>query len=818
MNTSPRNIFLSRLWAFLNYRTRAGLTWLELLTASGVGLLIVWISLHAWDGLAIVGPIALSVFLLGFYRALRIPLGWLRAFHAWIFKPLVVKSQPVRKIVAVTLFIAAIIAVGALWFVDARAFFLGVIALAISVILFWAMHDRATDGGALDLNKVAARVPLREILGDGTVLCRDDTRVQVAILTLGRTGYKPALNATDIADMLTKFLAFIAQYEEGGLPIKIFWLTDYHLGQLDLVADDAPGQEYLRELRALAESGARKARVILTGIVYPVHIQDRVREWLMPLDFNISPLGAFAAESLVRMLFGGESFLAQVQEALIANNGKLPRAAYRGYVPEQMRFDARVRTNRNTLTVTRVNTPFPDARAALMRALQAVDALVAIRIVPLPRDLAATQIRGQMLAARVPGLGRGGEAKSLREILTHLEDRRSLEYLFDTQTHVITWGHDEREAQKNQTLAESYLTAIEHTPLTGRALEESLDDWLPVLATPRATNAFTRAMNWLALPPRIPGQRLLSAQAIATLAIEEGSDIYLADARNRILLGRSVLVGKEGLRYVDFRSDTGPVLLVSDQGGGKTSTLIIWFILRLHLLNYKIVAVNLKYSTRMQAAVDKVGGIVLHPHDDLARFAEETHNALFTNRAVIYQPVRGTRPFAIADDPCLRVFMETFYEKWLPNRDAPAALVMDEIHRLMPKDAPLSENAARAATLVAETFKDWAERKLVIAAATQTLRDLLGSNLGIALQKFRAAAYFQVGPEDREMLIEKGYEPALMDLIIGSRRRSRGFCVLVMPDGFYTTIKILVTDDEREIIQRLDVEETSDTTPQLSFK
>ena len=27
--------------------------------------------------------------------------------------------------------------------------------------------------------------------------------------------------------------------------------------------------------------------------------------------------------------------------------------------------------------------------------------------------------------------------------------------------------------------------------------------------------------------------------------------------------------GKEGLRYADFRSDTGPILLVSDQGGGK---------------------------------------------------------------------------------------------------------------------------------------------------------------------------------------------------------------------------------------------------------
>jgi hypothetical protein len=68
------------------------------------------------------------------------------------------------------------------------------------------------------------------------------------------------------------------------------------------------------------------------------------------------------------------------------------------------------------------------------------------------------------------------------------------------------------------------------------------------------------------------------------------------------------------------------------------------------------------------------------------------------------------------------------------------------------------------------------------------------------------------------MLLEKGYEPALVDLVIGARRRPRGYCVLVMPDGFYTTIKVLVTPDEKEIIQRLDVEETADVTPQLAFK
>ena len=213
--------------------------------------------------------------------------------------------------------------------------------------------------------------------------------------------------------------------------------------------------------------------------------------------------------------------------------------------------------------------------------------------------------------------------------------------------------------------------------------------------------------------------------------------------------------------------------------------------------------------------MDKVGGITLNPEDDVQRFEERTRAALFSDRTVLYQPVKGTRPYSIADDPCLRSFMKILYEEWLPHRNSPAALVIDEIHRLMPKDRPLSDTAAETANYVAEAFKDWAERKLVIAAATQTLRDLLGSNLGI---KFRAAAYFQVGPEDREMLMEKGYEPALIELIIGARRRPRGYCVLVMPDGFFTTMKVLVTPDEKEIIQRLDVEETADVTPQLAFK
>jgi len=813
----PRAIFLSRLWAFLNYRTTIGLTWLEMLTASGVGLLIVWISLHDWVGWALVAPLALYIFLLGFYQWWRIPIGWLRGLYYWLNKPLDVKPEPQKKFFALALCGIAVFIIVVFTFFDWRIAALLALIFFAAVILLWAMHDRETRGGRLNLHTVAARVPIREILKDGQVVHHDGSRSRISIITLGRTGFKPALQAADIADMLTKFLAHLAQREEGLLPIRLFWLTDYHLGQLDLSDHDHVDQKYLAELRALAETSARKARVILTGIVYPTQLETSVRDWLGQLDFGLTPLGAYAVESLVRMLLGGESFLQQVQQATMAMDGVLPTELYRGYIPEQMRFDVQVKTNRNTLDVMRINTPFPEARAALMRALQSVDGLVTITLTPLPRQQTATTLRGQILAARIPGLGRSKEARAWREILAKLEDRRSLEYLFDTQTHFITWARNPAESEKNQTLAMTYLTALDLTALDGRELD-ALGDWLPVLGTRRPENRFTQFINWLVLPPPSPTQRLLTTEAIATLANEEGSDVYLADARDRILLGRSVDIGKEGLRYADFRADTGPVLLVSDQGGGKTSTLIVWFVLRLQLLKYKIVAINLKYSTRMQAAIEKIGGIVLHPHDSLAQFEKQTREALFSQRAVIYQPIKGTRPFAIADDPCLRAFIKIFYEEWLPHRNEPAALVIDEIHRLMPKDAPLSDNAAEAATLIAETFKDWAERKLVIAAATQTLRDLLGSNLGIALQKFRTVMYFQVGPEDREMLVEKGYEPALIEKIIGARRRPRGYGVLVMPDGFYTTMKILVTQDEKEIIQRLDVEETADTTPQLEFE
>jgi hypothetical protein len=815
---TSRQVFLTRLWAFLNYRTTLRLTWLELVAAGLTGLMLAWIGLRDWKGLAVVGPLSFYLLLFGFYRELRMPIGWIRSLHSWMFKPLDVKPEPSKKYLALLLLVAAVGAPVLLSQFDLRLALLLAMLLVAGVVLLWAIDARETMDGRLNLQSIAGRIPVGQILVEGEIANRDAAHVKIAIITLARTGFQPALKPMDAADILTKFLAYLAQHEEGGQPIKLFWLTDYHLGQLDLGQGKGVSPEYVQELRTLAESGGRKARVIITGIIYPAASEAHVREWLALLDLGVSPLGPYAVESLLRMLLGGESFLGQIQEAMLYDGGGLPRAAYRGFLPERLRFGPRLQTGHNLLTVVRVNTPFAEARDALMRTLQSVDGMLTVSLSPLPRDRSATEIRGLMLAARVPGLGRRKEVAALRNTLNRLEDRRSLEYLFETHTFFVTWGRDEQEAQSNQTLAESYLTAVDVSPLANRALEAALRDVLPTLPTPRAADGASRLMNWLTMPGPGPGNRLLTAEAISTLTREEGSDIHLADARGRILLGRSVMPGKEGLRYADFRSDTGPVLFVSDQGGGKTSTMIVWFILRLQLLDYKVVSVNLKYSTRTQAAVEKVEGIVLHPEEDLVRFEDLARAALFTDRTVLYQPVKGTRPFAIADDPCLRAFMKVMYEEWLPHRDSPAALVIDEIHRLIPKDRPLSERAAETANFVTEAFKDWAERKLVIAAATQTLRDLLGSNLGVALQKFRTVAYFQLGPEDREMLVEKGYEPALVDLIVGSRRRPRGYCVLVMPDGFYTTMKVLVTPDEREIIQRLDVEETADVTPQLVFR
>jgi len=815
---NPLTVFLTRFWAFLGYRTRLAVTWLELIAAMLAGLMLVWDALRDWAGFALVGPLALYILLFGWYRELQFPMGWLRALYSWLRKPLDVKPQPREKYYRYALAATVVAIALLLWRLDPRASALFALVALAAIILLWAIDSRETRNGALPLDTVAARLPIAGILRSGEIVHRDGSKARVSILTLGRSGYKPALKPVDVADLLTKFLAYLAQHEGGGIPIKLFWLTDYHLGQMDLAYGERISPEYALELQTLAESGARKARVVITGIVYPSAEEGHIREWLEQLDYSLAPLGAFATESLIRMIFGGESFLGQIQNAILNNGRGLPRAAYRGYLPATLKFADRIQMGTNLLSVLRVNTPYPAARDALMRALHAADGMLSVDIAPLPRGTTATETRGRLLAARVPGFGRPREVQHLRQVLQQLEDPRSLEYLFDTQAHFITWGNDEEAAQANQAIAESYLTALNLTPLSKRALEDSLPVWLPTLSTSHATARSSRVLDRLTLPPPPPRQRLLTSEAISILEREEGSDIYLADARGRILLGRSISLGKEGLRYVDFRADTGPVLLVSDQGGGKTSTLITWFILRLQLLNYKTIAVNLKYSTRMQAAVEKIRGTVLHPEEDLAHFEQATRQALASDRAVIYQPRKGTRPFAIADDPCLLAFMKIFYEEWLPHRDAPAALVIDEIHRLMPKDSPLSTNASATATLVAEAFKDWAERKLVIAAATQTLRDLLGSNLGVALQKFRTVAYFQVGPEDREMLVEKGYEPALVDLIAGARRRPRGYCVLVMPDGFYTTIKILVTPEEKEIIQRLDVEETSDVTPQLAFR
>ena len=415
MYRSSRPIFLTRLWAFLNYRTTIGLTWLELLTASGVGLLFVWVGLHDWMGLPIFGPLALYVLLAGFYRELQIPIAWLRALYYALFKPLAVQSQPQKRIYAFALLGATILVALALFLLDLRVGALGALALLAALVIFWAIHDRETRGGTLNLCAVSSRIPIQAILDDGQIVHPDGTRARVSIITLARSAYKPALQAVDIAHTLTKFLAYLAQREEGGLPIKLFWLTDYHLGQLDLSGRDDGDAQYLQELRALAESGARKARVIITGIVYPTQIEAQVREWLAQLDFTLAPLGAFAVESLARMLFGGESFLGQIQGETLKRDGDLPRAAYRNFIPEQVSFGAQLKTNRNGLNVTRVNTPFPEARDALVRALQAVDGMLIVALTPLARDVSATELRGRLLAARVPGLGRAKEARAARD-------------------------------------------------------------------------------------------------------------------------------------------------------------------------------------------------------------------------------------------------------------------------------------------------------------------------------------------------------------------------------------------------------------------
>ncbi|HEX7593215.1 MAG TPA: hypothetical protein VF429_03515, partial [Anaerolineae bacterium] len=478
---SPFSIFLTRLWAFLNYRTRIGLTWLETLSATLVGMMLVWDALRDWIGLAFLGPLAFYFLLLGFYLELQIPIGVVRALYDWRRKPLDVKPQPINKYPGYALAAVLVILVLGLWRIDPRWSALTLLLLLATLILLFAIDSRETMGNALKLDTIAARLPIAGILRNGDIVHRDGTRARVSIIMLSRSGYKPALKEVDVADLLTKFLAYLAQHEGGGTPVKLFWLTDHHLGQLDLPINERISPEYLQELRTLAESGARKARIVITGIVYPADAEARIRESLGQLDYTLAPLGAFASEALLRMLFAGESLLGQLQDAVLNNGRGLPRAAYRGYLPDTLRFDDCVQTDRNALSVLRVNTPFPDARDALLRALHAADGMLSVTLTPLPRDTTATETRGNLLAARVPGFGRVRQAKHLREVLRKLEDPRSLEYLFDTQVHFITWGKDALAAQANQRVAESYMTALSLTPLSKRPLEDSLEAWLPTL-------------------------------------------------------------------------------------------------------------------------------------------------------------------------------------------------------------------------------------------------------------------------------------------------------------------------------------------------
>ena len=90
---SPRAIFLSRLWAFLNYTTTVGLTWLELLALTIAGLMLAWVGLRDWVGIQLLGPIAVYLLLLGFYKRWRAVVGGLRSLYEWLFKPLTLPSQ-----------------------------------------------------------------------------------------------------------------------------------------------------------------------------------------------------------------------------------------------------------------------------------------------------------------------------------------------------------------------------------------------------------------------------------------------------------------------------------------------------------------------------------------------------------------------------------------------------------------------------------------------------------------------------------------------------------------------------------------------------
>ena len=253
--------FLTRLWAFLNYRTTVRLTWLELLTASLVGLLVVWTGLNDWAGLAFAGPVAIYLVLLGFYREVHIPVGWVRGVYQRLFKPLTVPAKTNEKLAPTNakriygsgLIVAAGVVTALLWHFDLRVALLFALLALVVVVLFWIVDARETLGGTLQLQTVAGRIPVQRILEDGQVVNRDGTCAKLALITLGRTGFQPALKAVDVAETLTKFLAYLAQHEEGGQPIKLFWLTDYHLGQLDPDEAARVPPEYVQELRTLAK-------------------------------------------------------------------------------------------------------------------------------------------------------------------------------------------------------------------------------------------------------------------------------------------------------------------------------------------------------------------------------------------------------------------------------------------------------------------------------------------------------------------------------------------------------------------------------------
>ncbi len=246
MPVKPIWIFFARFRAFLDYRTRIGLTWLELLAAMLAGMVLVWDALRNWTSVSLLGPFAVYLVAFGFYRRLAIPIGWLRGLYEWLAKPLAAKPEPKKRYYAYALIIVALIIAIFLARFDQRVALLYVLLLLASTVLLVAIHSRETTDGALNLRVAASRLPIAGILRNGEVVHRDGTRARVSIITFGKSGYKPALKPVDVADMLTKFFAYLAQQEDGGVPIKLFWLTDSHLGKLDLPSMDHVSPDYLR--------------------------------------------------------------------------------------------------------------------------------------------------------------------------------------------------------------------------------------------------------------------------------------------------------------------------------------------------------------------------------------------------------------------------------------------------------------------------------------------------------------------------------------------------------------------------------------------